>query len=454
MTVLHRLYAFFIEPHQRDEDLRNREFVLNILLLGTLILLSCGVLLLLISYTIFGNTYVLGRMLGVSIALVATWWIYFLSRSGWHYSAAWLLVGMYMLLATAVAWRWGVNIPSAVLLFGLVIMLTGTVLGSRHPLYVALAAIVIVLLLQRAQANGAIQADSTWIQTPFDFDTVFGFCLIFGIIAIISWVFNQRTEHSLHRAHRAEAGLRRQKMLLESKVEERTRELQAAQLEKIQQLYRFAELGQLSTALLHDLANHLTTLTLDIEGLQAEKNSRILSRAKRSIRYIDDMVLRVRDQLHGKKHIRTFNLAAETGEVITILNHRAAEARVRLLWEALSDRKELTCKGEPIRFRQLMANMIGNAIDAYEGVTASRREVHVTLEATGETVLITVTDWGKGIPPHVRSKLFEPFYSTKKTGMGMGLFIARQIAEEQFHGAITIDSATTHTSFIIALAKA
>lgn len=452
--MLHRLYTYFIEPRQKDEDLRNRELVLNVLLVGTLVLLLSTVLLLVLSYFGFHHRYVLVRMEGVTAALVATWWIYFLSRSGRQQIAAWLLIGIYLLIATSVAWRWGVTIPSAALLFGVVIMVTGTVLRSPYPLYVAGVSIIITLAIELAQERGLIRPDLSWIQDPFGISTVSGFCLIFGVIALVSWLFNERTEQSLHRARRAEAGLRRQKLLLESKVEKRTRQLQAAQLEKMQQLYRFAELGQLSTALLHDLANHLTTLTLDIEGLEAESHSHILKRAKRSIRYIDDMVLRVRDQLHGKARIHTFNVASETDEVITILTHKAADAGVKLSWEARSDKKDLHCRGESIRFRQLMANLLGNGIDAYTGQPeGDTREVRVTLEVSGKYIIVIVTDWGKGIDPANRDKLFEPFYSTKKTGMGMGLFIVRQIVEEQFKGSVKLDNVPGHTAFIITLAK-
>jgi signal transduction histidine kinase len=452
--MFHRLYKTFIEPHQTDEDLRNRELVLNVLLVGTLGVLSSAVLVLLISYGPLHNPYVLPRLVMLAAALVATWWIYFLSRSGHYKPSAWLLICMYVILASGVAYRWGVTMPYAVALFGLVIMLAGTVLGAPYPLYMAGVCIIIIFGLKIGEQHGLIQPDMSWVQTSLDIGVVAGFCLVFGIIALVSWLFNEQTERSLHRAHRAEAGLKRQKLLLESKVEERTRALQVAQLEKIQQLYRFAELGQLSTALMHELANHLTALTLDIEGLKAENHSHVLKRATRSIKYIDDMVLRVRDQLHGKAHIRSFNVASEITEVMTILNHRASDAGVVLRLENHSDKKELRSRGELIRFRQLMANMIANGIDAYEGTsTKNNREVVATVEAVGSTIIITITDWGRGIDPLQRDQLFEPFFSTKKTGMGMGLFIARQIAEEHFHGTITLDDAPGHTSFIITLAK-
>ncbi len=204
---------------------------------------------------------------------------------------------------------------------------------------------------------------------------------------------------------------------------------------------------------MHDLANHLTTLTLDIDGLETKDQS-VLKRAKHSIRYIDDMVLRVRDQLHGKVRVAPFNIASEMQAVITILTHKASEANVALKYELLADKQDLRCRGDSIRFRQLMANMITNGIDAYAGAGQDRhREVKVSVELAGSKIIITVTDWGKGINPEDHQKLFEPFFSTKKTGMGMGLSIAKQIAEENFGGNISLDGTLGHTSFIITLAK-
>ena len=452
--MLHRLYSFLIEPRQKDEDLRNREYVLNVLTAGTAILLLCGIIALSINYLALEHYYVLGQMAGIAATFAGVCAVFGLSRSGRHLLAARLLVAIYLVLASSVAWRWGVILPSAVLLFALVIMVSGTVLASPYPLFAAAISTTIILLIGSAQANGSIQPDLTWMEKPFEQSTIIGYCMIFGVIALISWLFNKRTEQSLHRALRAETKLTKQKALLETTVEKRTQELQAAQLEKIQQMYRFAELGQLSTALLHDLANHLTTLTIDIENLEDKTRSRMLSRAKRSIKYIDDMVIRVRDQLHGRSQVRPFAIATEIDEIVGMLNHRAWAAGSTIKWQAPADKK-LRCRGEKIRFRQLIANLISNAIDAYDDTKKyERREVLITARATSTTIIITVSDWGKGIPKQDRSKLFEAFYSTKRTGMGMGLFISKQIVEEHFLGSITIDESAKHTAFVVTLPRA
>lgn len=104
----------------------------------------------------------------------------------------------------------------------------------------------------------------------------------------------------------------------------------------------------------------------------------------------------------------------------------------------------------------MMANLICNGFDAYDEPSdpAEKREVLVTATATASDVVISVNDWGKGIPAQQRPQLFEPFHSTKQTGMGMGLFIVRQIAEEHFFGSALLDESKNHTVFVVKLPKA
>ncbi len=449
------LYTTFFSPRQTDEDIRNRELVLNVLLAGTLLILFLAILVIWGNY-LDGRTFVVPRAIILSLVLMLVVGIYRLSRHGRYRLAAWLLVGIYLLLAAGVGLVWSISLPSAVLLYGLVVVLAGILLGPRYSL---IGFGVVVLLITGTvilESTGVITYDLAWQTDGPKSDDIFGLSFMLGMIAAVSWLFNYQMARSLKRAQRAEAALRRQKESLEETVEQRTQELQAAQLEKIQQMYRFAELGQLSTAMLHDLANHLTSLTFNIESLEGSARSKVISQAKRSIRHIDEMVIRVRDQLHGRANIRPFNVASEIEEIVKMLRHRGQMANVQLNWKPLSDRKLLRCRGEPIRFRQMIANMIGNGFDAYFEQTdpKERREVLITAQARKSEVIITVNDWGRGIPKAEHSYLFEPFHSTKKTGMGMGLFIVKQIVTEHFLGSVSVDTTKKHTAFVVKLPKA
>lgn len=454
--MFQNLYTIFIAPKRHNEDDRNREMVLNVLLSSTLMALILSLPIFLYNYFFLGKGFALGRMLWIVMTLVIVATIYRLSRTGRYRIAAFLLVLIYFLIGCLIVASWGITTPVGLLIFGLVTVLAGILLGPRHSLYAAAAVIALLSAIHAATTKGLLSPDLSWTVAQPEIGDLIAFSLIFCLMAVVSWLFNRQMERSLLRAERAEAALTKQKNLLETTVEERTRELQTTQLEKIQQMYRFAELGQLSTALLHELSNHLTTLTLDIEGLKDQGRSRVLSRAKRSIHYIDDMVVRVRDQLHGKSSSRPFNIVDEVDAVVKMLRHKAQAHDVILKWEPPADKKFWRARGEPIRLRQLIANLISNGIDAYYESRdfEEKRDVQIELAATNNSIIITVADWGRGISERDQSKMFEPFFSTKQTGMGMGLYIAKQIAEEHFLGTIKIDSSQKNTVFVVTLPKA
>ncbi|HTH71860.1 MAG TPA: ATP-binding protein [Candidatus Pristimantibacillus sp.] len=456
MSIGKILYRVLIAPRHHDEDIRNREIVLNTLLSGTLAILILTVLLLVGRLVVEGDTFLAPRALAIAIVTLFVGGLFGLSRRGRHKTASLALVIIYYLQATAIILQWGINVPTAVLLYGLVIVLAGILVGPVFSLYSVVGIIATQILVQIGVEKNVLHPDLSWTTSRPGMTDVAGFAFIFVTIALVTWLFNQQMARSLHKAEKAEAELLDQKSLLEVTVEERTRELQHEQLEKIQQMYRFAELGQLSTAMMHELANHLTSLTLNIEGLQGQNQSETLKQAKRSIRYIDDMVVRVRDQLHGRANIRPFNIASEMDEIIKIMRHRGQLAGVELNWRSPDDRKQLRSRGEPIRFRQMMANLIGNGLDAYGERKSPDEHREVLITATNNTrdIIITVDDWGSGVPKDELNKLFRPFHSTKDTGMGMGLFIVKQIAEEHFGGSVAIDTTKKHTRFTVKLPRA
>ena len=87
-------------------------------------------------------------------------------------------------------------------------------------------------------------------------------------------------------------------------------------------------------------------------------------------------------------------------------------------------------RGDRVQIQQVMVNLIVNAVQAMSGEDGSGRELQIstqTDEAKG--VRIGVRDTGPGLAPESLSRLFEPFYTTKAEGMGMGLAICRSIVE-------------------------
>ena len=87
-------------------------------------------------------------------------------------------------------------------------------------------------------------------------------------------------------------------------------------------------------------------------------------------------------------------------------------------------------QGDRVQLQQVMLNLIINAIQAMSGLAAGVRELRITTENTdSEGVRLAVRDSGPGLSSENFQRLFEPFYTTKPNGMGMGLSICRSIIE-------------------------
>jgi two-component system, LuxR family, sensor kinase FixL len=95
---------------------------------------------------------------------------------------------------------------------------------------------------------------------------------------------------------------------------------------------------------------------------------------------------------------------------------------------------------DPVQLQQVLLNLLINAFDAMRNTPASRRKVLIATQSNGDdTVRTSVRDHGVGISEQMRERLFDPFFSTKTEGLGMGLAIVRSIVEAH-GGAITAEN--------------
>lgn len=427
-----------------------RKRIFLFLLTGSCLLIL-GVFLLLIISSLY-VTFAPGRLIMCGICFLLLAMILTLWRRSHYQLAAYLLVLFYGTLATVVLALWGINTPFGELLMAVTIVVAGILLGPRHSLYTAATASLILFALQFLNEIGVHKPQLSTSLSPPVYGDALGYGIIFGILALVSWLFGETMERSLRKAQTAEAALLQEKATLEVRVAERTLELEALQFQEMQQLYRFAEMGQLSAALLHDLANQLTVLTLDIQDLQDRTpRSEALSRARHSVRHLEHMIDRVQSQLQGENAQRRFSVAGRIKDTLQLLKQKTRGKRISLEFTA-REKTTLLLHGDPTRFSQAIAILVTNAIDAYEKVTTKQKKViTVELERKNGYYLITVTDRGIGIPQKVRAQLFQPFYSTKQTGMGIGLFIAKEIIEKHFAGHLALSDATDRTAFVIQL---
>ena len=135
-------------------------------------------------------------------------------------------------------------------------------------------------------------------------------------------------------------------------------------------------------------------------------------------------------------------------QTLVILRHRLRDIEVRT--EIADDLPQIDAYGSELN--QVWTNLIDNAVDAMDGrgTLTLRAEPDPTPEGVG--VRVTVADDGSGIPPEIRDRLFEPFYTTKEPGKGTGLGLHISYGVVARHGGrIEVESVPGDTRFVVSL---
>lgn len=215
--------------------------------------------------------------------------------------------------------------------------------------------------------------------------------------------------------------------------------------------HHYVGLGRLSAHLLHEISNPLTAALLHLDQVSDQDSLNVRS-ARRSLNYLRRYVEAARKQINFNEHQTTFCIEHEINEVKHIVAPLAKKRRIKL---DISKSPHYKIKGDNIKFQQIIANLIINAMDAYSTCQKLEpgRVVKVSLRLSEKYVEISVRDWGEGISAQQLSRLFEPFYSTKTNqGLGIGLSLVKQYVEEYKGGRIKVKSTPKlGTRFIVRL---
>lgn len=444
---IRNLFVYLTDPKSSSEDSRRKEFILNILLLGTLTLTAIMSLISLVNLIRTKSLYN-----GLPVILIFSIFLLFLciylaSRFQYNRFAAFSFVFVYYVPTIYTAYHWGIEVPEVLLLNVLIIVMSSVLVGTGFGFLTTLSCSLIFFGLTYLSNNGIISPDYSWKTLNLNAGDVMVLVITLFIIAIVSWLSNREIERSLRRARKSELELKKERDQLEIKVEERTKELNKAQIEKMTQLYRFAEFGRLSSGIFHDLINPMTALSLNLERLKAIEKKEVtdaqvyLEHAFAATKRMEDFIIAIRKQIQKEETKKNFSITEEIIQTIQILNYRSSTAKVDIVFSPTTDNIEIY--GDPVRFSQIVLNLISNAIDSYDNFDKNERKVSVSLKKIKDFVKITIKDSGCGIAEENISKIFDPFYSTKHgfdKGMGIGMSSTKNIIEKTFHGSINVES--------------
>lgn len=229
---------------------------------------------------------------------------------------------------------------------------------------------------------------------------------------------------------RAEAALRENEERLESIVEERTSELHDAQAELLKS-ERLATLGQLAGGVAHEMRTPLGVIRNAVHYLEGSDEAladpempALLREMKRAIKSSDHIISEMLDYVREpSRETMVFPIRAAIRQAHELVE---TPSNVSLQLPDSDDNPQVL--GNEDQVTRILANLILNGVQAMP----KGGELSVGLERRDEDVCIEVRDTGCGISPENLEKIFDPLFSTKTTGIGLGLAVSRRYAE--IHG--------------------
>ncbi len=214
--------------------------------------------------------------------------------------------------------------------------------------------------------------------------------------------------------------------------EARLREMQA----EMAHVSRFTAMGQLSSALAHELnqplaatTNYVNTALMLLKGVEDSRAPRIVQALEKGVEQIQragQIIRRLRGFVEKRKASRSpADINDVVQEAITLGVMASSDVNVKVQTKLADGLPPILI--DRVQIQQVLVNLIRNAIEAMHN--SRIREITVSTAASPSYIEVSVADTGPGIPPDVAERLFQPFVTTKSTGMGIGLMICRSILE-------------------------
>lgn len=207
---------------------------------------------------------------------------------------------------------------------------------------------------------------------------------------------------------------------------------------KLAHANRVATLGHLVASISHEIRQPVASAIFNAQAAEhwlaasppnldevRASLARVVSSGKRA----DDVIRRIRALVeHAPVRRESISINDVIHEVTTLVHGEAAEHRVSICPDLERDLPNV--QGDRIQLQQVVMNLMINAVEAMSHAVDTVRVLTIATRGFGKSaVRVSVSDTGPGVKCWYVNRIFEPFYTTKPTGMGMGLSICRSIVE-------------------------
>jgi len=271
-----------------------------------------------------------------------------------------------------------------------------------------------------------------------------------GWVAWAGIAFSRLVKQASQELYVANAQLKQNQELLEERIARRTSDLQESQALLIQQ-EKHAAFGLLAAGIAHEVGNPLAGISSLVQLLNRHNNDEytckrldeVDGQLRRIQRILRELIDFSRPATSERNRCQINDLIIESLNISKYYKRKKGKKIITRFAENLP-----VVQVERDQLVQVFLNLILNAMDA----TEEGESIEITTEARSGQILISVHDNGQGIREEDKQKLFQPYFTTKAKGTGLGLFVCKNILEHSNSGSIEIDDTVKDgAKFIISL---
>lgn len=224
--------------------------------------------------------------------------------------------------------------------------------------------------------------------------------------------------------------------------------------DRLRRMERYAGLGSMAAGLHHEIKNPLSGLSLHVQLLEEQLGeTKISEEAEEMFGVIKSEVHRIGQVLEGFRDfastgqlsIAEVDIARMIRRQVQLIAPRAAQQQVTVKIDLPAHPLPLV-GGDCVRLEQVLLNLMVNAMEAMPG----GGELTIRARQQDQSVHITVIDTGSGVPEDLQKSIFDPYFTTKSEGSGLGLALCDKIVR-QHQGRIELQSHSHGSAFDIAL---
>ncbi len=213
-----------------------------------------------------------------------------------------------------------------------------------------------------------------------------------------------------------------------------------------------ASIDELSSTIAHEIRNPIAAAKSLVQQMGEDPQSvENVEYAKVALDELDRVERRISHMLKFAKEedyeLAPTNLAGVVDAALTQMRGKLDAAKVAAVRNYITGP---TVVADQEKLKQVFANVLDNAIDAFDGVPENRR-IELYIENGGSNAVVRLRDNGCGIPPDRLSRIFNPFFTTKEKGTGLGMAISKKIVEAHAGTMDAVSEVGRGTEFVVTL---